>query len=155
MAERHYEIMILVHPDREDQVGAMVERYQEVISSNGGVIHRKEIWGRQQLAYPIDNLTKASYLLLNIACDKNAVNELKKLFRFSDSVLRSLVIRVNRAFTEPTNFMLKKLKDEQSKKEKSKNSSRPSTEKPSDTPAAGSASDTESNQSMSQSSPVA
>jgi small subunit ribosomal protein S6 len=92
---RHYEIVFLVHPDQSEQVPAMIERYRGMIEGNGGRIHRQEDWGRRQLAYPILKVHKAHYVLLNIECDKPALDELVGAFRFSDAVLRYLVI--NRA----------------------------------------------------------
>ncbi len=97
---RHYEIVFLVHPDQSEQVGAMVERYRSQIESSGGKIHRFEDWGRRILAYPIQKLVKAHYILMNIECDTETLNELESNFRFNDAVLRHLTIRRDEAVTE-------------------------------------------------------
>lgn len=99
---RHYEIVFLVHPDQSEQVPAMVERYRGIISAGGGQVHRFEDWGRRQLAFPINKIHKAHYALFNIECDGKTVDELVEAFRFSDAVLRHLVIRMDRAVTEPS-----------------------------------------------------
>ncbi|KAA3627925.1 MAG: 30S ribosomal protein S6 [Proteobacteria bacterium] len=97
---RHYEIVFLVHPDQSEQVPAMVERYRATIEGNGGSIHRLEDWGRRQLAYPIQKVHKAHYVLMNIECDQAALDELASAFRFNDAVLRNLVIARSEAVTE-------------------------------------------------------
>jgi small subunit ribosomal protein S6 len=97
---RHYEIVFLVHPDQSEQVPAMLERYRGMIEGGGGSIHRLEDWGRRQLAYPIAKLHKAHYVLLNVECDKPTLDELVGAFRFSDAVLRHLVIKMNAAVSE-------------------------------------------------------
>ncbi len=97
---RHYEIVFLVHPDQSEQVPAMLERYQSMITGGGGQVHRLEDWGRRQLAYPINKIHKAHYLLLNIECDKVVLDELTGAFRFNDAVLRHLVISREEAVTE-------------------------------------------------------
>jgi len=99
---RHYEIVFLVHPDQSEQVPAMVDRYKSIIEGDGGTIHRLEDWGRRQLAYPINKLHKAHYVLMNIECSKNALDELESAFRFNDAVLRHLTIRREEAITEPS-----------------------------------------------------
>lgn len=99
---RHYEIVLLVHPDQSEQVPAMLDRYRNVVEGRGGAIHRQEDWGRRQLAYPIAKVHKAHYLLLNIEADDEAMRELNSSFRFSDAVLRHLVVRRNEAVTEPS-----------------------------------------------------
>lgn len=99
---RHYEVVFLVHPDQSEQVPAMMERYRSIIEGAGGVVHREEDWGRRQLAHAIDKVHKAHYLLLNLECDKSALDELVGAFRFSDAVLRHLVIRRDKAITEPS-----------------------------------------------------
>jgi small subunit ribosomal protein S6 len=99
---RHYEIVILVHPDQSEQVPAMIERYKGIIAVDGGRVHRQEDWGRRQLAYPIAKVHKAHYVLMNIECDQKAINELTGAFRFSDAVLRHLVVSMNEAVTEPS-----------------------------------------------------
>ena len=99
---RHYEIVFLVHPDQSEQVPGMVERYRAMIEGSGGTIHRQEDWGRRQLAHPISKIHKAHYILLNIECDKGALDELLGAFRFNDAVLRHLVIGRKKAETEPS-----------------------------------------------------
>jgi len=108
---RHYEIVFLVHPDQSEQVPAMVERYRSMIESAGGKVHRHEDWGRRQLAYPIAKVHKAHYVLLNIECGQDTLNELISMFRFNDAVLRHLVVRRDEAVTEPS--ALVKPKDEE------------------------------------------
>lgn len=97
---RHYEIVFLVHPDQSEQVPAMLERYTGMIEAQGGRIHRKEDWGRRQLAHMIAKVHKAHYLLLNIECNQDTLNELLSAFRFNDAVLRHLVIKRKEAITE-------------------------------------------------------
>jgi small subunit ribosomal protein S6 len=97
---RHYEIVLLIHPDQSDQVSAMVQRYTAIVKNSGGHVHRLEYWGRRQLAYPIHKLLKAHYLLMNIECGKEAMTELSDNFRFNDAVLRHLSIQTKRAITE-------------------------------------------------------
>ena len=99
---RHYEIVFLVHPDQSEQVPAMVERYRNTIEGNNGAIHRLEDWGRRQLAYPIQKVHKAHYVLMNVECDQATLDELTSAFRFNDAVLRNLVIARNEAVTEPS-----------------------------------------------------
>jgi small subunit ribosomal protein S6 len=99
---KHYEIVLLVHPDQSEQVPAMLERYKGIVAAGNGVIHRQEDWGRRQLAYPIAKVHKAHYLLMNIECDNHTLTELTGGFRFSDAVLRHLVIRMDEAVTEPS-----------------------------------------------------
>ena len=99
---RHYEIVILVHPDQSEQVPAMIERYQGIITSNKGKVHRLEDWGRRLLAYPIDKVHKAHYVLMNIECGGESLNQLTDAFRFNDAVLRNLVIKKNKVVTQPS-----------------------------------------------------
>ena len=99
---RHYEIVVLVHPDQSEQVPAMLERYKGMITTGGGAVHRVEDWGRRQLAFPIAKVHKAHYLLLNIETDQKTLAELTGAFRFSDAVLRHLVTTVDKAITEPS-----------------------------------------------------
>lgn len=96
---RHYEVVVMVHPDQSDQVSAMVERYRGIIGTGEGAVHRFEDWGRRQLAYPIDKLHKAHYLLMNIECGQEELDELETAFRFNDAVLRKLVVRTKKAVT--------------------------------------------------------
>ncbi len=112
---RHYEIVFLVHPDQSEQVPAMIERYRSTVEQRGGRIHRLEDWGRRQLAYPIQKVHKAHYVLMNIECDKETLDELTSAFRFSDAVLRHLVIRRDKAITEPSPMAKAKEEKEQRK----------------------------------------
>src|SRR6185437_10202977 len=112
MTLRHYEVVFMVHPDQSEQVPAMLERYKALIETDGGKIHRLEDWGRRQLAYPIVNLAKAHYVLLNIEVSQNALNELESGFRFNDAVLRHLVIRREEADIEPSFILKSKEKDD-------------------------------------------
>ncbi|MCL6415647.1 30S ribosomal protein S6 [Aestuariirhabdus sp. Z084] len=111
---RHYEIVFLVHPDQSEQVNAMVERYTKLIEEDSGKIHRLEDWGRRQLAYPINKIHKAHYVLMNVECSNEALDELNSNFRFNDAVIRSMVIRRNEAVTEPSDI----LKAEESRSER-------------------------------------
>jgi len=97
---RHYELVLLVHPDQSDQVVGMVERYIKLVQDNGGTIHRLEDWGRRQLAYPINKIHKAHYVLFNVETDGETLAELEKLFRYNDAIIRSLVMRRDEAVTE-------------------------------------------------------
>ena len=107
---RHYEIVFMVHPDQSEQVPGMIERYTGTLTADGGKIHRLEDWGRRQLAYPIEKLHKAHYVLMNVEATQEAVNELEDNFRFNDAVIRSLIMRTKNSVTE-TSPMLK-AKDE-------------------------------------------
>ncbi len=113
---RHYEIVLLVHPDQSEQVPAMVERYTTVVTEASGIIHRNEDWGRRQLGFPIQDLHKAHYVLMNIEVSSETIDDLKTTFRFNDAILRSLVIRRKDAVTEASPMMksveAKKAKDE-------------------------------------------
>lgn len=102
---RHYEIVFIVHPDQSEQVPAMVERYKSIVTTHGGQIHRLEDWGRRQLAYPIQKLHKAHYVLMNIECDGVALDELEHSFKFNDAVLRHLTIKQKAAVTAPSAMM--------------------------------------------------
>lgn len=96
---RHYEIVFLVHPDQSDQVSAMVERYTQLVTENGGKVHRQEDWGRRQLAYPINKIHKAHYILMNVECGHEVIDEITTLFRYNDAILRNLVIKMDEAVT--------------------------------------------------------
>jgi small subunit ribosomal protein S6 len=102
MQLRHYEIVFLVHPDQSEQVPAMIERYRGIISAGGGAIHRVEDWGRRQLAFPIAKVHKAHYVLMNVETDKKALDELTGAFRFSDAVIRHLVVSMPGPVIEPS-----------------------------------------------------
>ncbi len=99
---RHYEIVFLVHPDQSEQVPAMIERYRGMISAGGGTVHRLEDWGRRQLTFPISKVHKAHYVLLNVESDQKTLQELTGAFRFSDAVLRHLVVNMDEAVVEPS-----------------------------------------------------
>jgi len=105
---KHYEVIFMVHPDQSEQVPGMVERYTNIVTQRGGQVHRSEDWGRRQLAYPIDKLLKAHYYLLNIECDKEAIEELNNAFRFNDAVIRNLVLNVKRAHTDASPLLKEK-----------------------------------------------
>ena len=97
---RHYEVVFLVHPDQSEQVPGMIERYTQLMADNGGKVHRTEDWGRRQLAYPINKIHKAHYVLMNIECRGETFEELSSLFRFNDAVLRNLMIKCKDTITE-------------------------------------------------------
>ena len=103
---RHYEIVFLVHPDQSDQVPAMVKKYSGIISSKGGKIHREEDWGRRQLAYPINKIHKAHYILMNIECGKDVIDELSSNFKFNDAVIRNMIIKRKSAISEKSSILL-------------------------------------------------
>ena len=102
---RHYEVCFIVHPDQSEQVGAMVERYRTLVTSQGGQVHRVEDWGRRQLAYPINKLVKAHYVLFNIECSKATLDELEHGFRYNDAILRHLTVGMKKAVTTPSPMM--------------------------------------------------
>jgi len=102
---RHYEVVFIVHPDQSEQVPAMVERYKTLISSRAGIIHRLEDWGRRQMAYPIQKVHKAHYVLMNIECDNETLAELENAFKFNDAVLRHLTVKVKQAVIVPSPMM--------------------------------------------------
>lgn len=97
---RHYEVVFLVHPDQSDQVPGMIDRYKQLIEKDGGSVHRLEDWGRRQLAYPINKIHKAHYVLMNIECDQVAHDELVSAFKFNDAVIRNMILRRDEAVTE-------------------------------------------------------
>ncbi|MET0008149.1 MAG: 30S ribosomal protein S6 [Candidatus Thiodiazotropha sp. 6PLUC9] len=109
---RHYEVVFLVHPDQSEQVSAMIERYRSGIETKGGIIHRLEDWGRRQLAYPINKIHKAHYVLMNIECDQEALSELESAFRFNDAVIRNMVIRRDEAISEVSHLAKSQEADE-------------------------------------------
>lgn len=105
MQMRHYEVVFLVHPDQSSQVPAMIERYQQMVTQEGGKTHRLEDWGRRQLAYSINKVHKAHYVLMNIECNQKAIDEIESAFRYNDAVIRNLIIRRNHAITKPSPMM--------------------------------------------------
>lgn len=112
---RHYEVVFIVHPDQSEQVPAMIERYQAVVTGNGGKVHRLEDWGRRQLAYPIQKLVKAHYVCFNIECGQPELEELEYSFRYNDAILRHLIIKTKEAVTEPS-VMMKSVEREEARK---------------------------------------
>ncbi|MCU0950710.1 MAG: 30S ribosomal protein S6 [Burkholderiaceae bacterium] len=112
---RHYEICFIVHPDQSEQVPAMIERYRTLITGQGGQIHRVEDWGRRQLAYPIDKLVKAHYVLMNVECGKATLDEIENGFRYNDAVLRHLTVGMKKAETAASP-MMKVVEREEAKK---------------------------------------
>ena len=108
---RHYEIVFIVHPDQSEQVPQMVERYKGVVAAKSGTVHRLEDWGRRQLAYPLAKIHKAHYVLMNIECDNETLTELEHSFKFSDAVLRHLIVKMPKAHINPSPMM----KEEKSK----------------------------------------
>ncbi|MGF1874407.1 30S ribosomal protein S6 [Photobacterium frigidiphilum] len=130
---RHYEIVFMVHPDQSEQVAGMIERYTGSIKDSGGQIHRLEDWGRRQMAYPINKLHKAHYVLMNIEAEQSVVDELESTFRFNDAVIRNMIMRAKNAVTEPSPMM--KAKEERftkrdDREERSDRSEAPRAEAP-------------------------
>ena len=119
---RHYEVTLIVHPDQSSQVTTMIEKYKELITSGGGIVHRDEDWGRKHLAYPINKIYKAHYLMMNIECDKETLDKLNYNFRFNDAILRNLIISKKGAITEPSIMITEadkeKVKDQSKEKAK-------------------------------------
>jgi len=130
---RHYEICFIVHPDQSEQVPAMIERYKGVIAQRAGIVHRLEDWGRRQLTYQIQKVHKAHYVLMNIECDQDTVNELEHSFKFSDAVVRHLIVKMTKAVTAPSPMM----KEEKSKSMMERGAeAKPAEAKPAAAPAA-------------------
>ena len=118
---RHYEVIFMVHPDQSDQVPAMIERYRAIVEGDSGKIHRLEDWGRRQLAYPIRKLIKAHYVLMNIECSKEALDELTSAFHFNDAVIRNFVLAREEAVTEQSPM----LKEKEESKDRGRRDERP------------------------------
>jgi small subunit ribosomal protein S6 len=114
---RHYEIVLLIHPDQSEQVPAMLERYKALVATGGGKVHRLEDWGRRQLAYMIQKLAKAHYLCMNIECTSETLTEIETGFRFNDAVLRHLTVKKDKAETNPS-IMMKAVEREEARKER-------------------------------------
>ena len=112
---RHYEIVLIVHPDQSEQVPAMVERYKSLIEAASGKVHRFEDWGRRQLAYPIDKLHKAHYVLMNVEAEQSVIDELETNFRFNDAVIRNMIMRTKNAVTEASPML--KAREERPRRE--------------------------------------
>jgi len=113
---RHYEIVYLVHPDQSEQVTAMADRYKGVIEQGGGTVHRYEDWGRRQLAYPINKIHKAHYIMMNVEVSQETLDEIENLFRFNDAIIRNLVLKMKKAETEPS-IMMKEVEAERQRDE--------------------------------------
>ena len=124
---RHYEIVFLVHPDQSEQVPAMIDRYKASVESNGGKVHRLEDWGRRQLAYPINKIHKAHYVLMNVECDEAVRDEIETAFRFNDAVIRNLILKRDEAVTDMS--VLAKAKNEEDAAEKKSAAERAANEK--------------------------
>jgi small subunit ribosomal protein S6 len=120
---RHYEIVFMVHPDQSEQVAGMIERYTGSITEAGGTIHRLEDWGRRQLAYPINKLHKAHYVLMNVEAEQTVIDELETAFRFNDAVLRNMIMRTKGAVTEQS-IMLKQ-KEERAPRREDRSEAKP------------------------------
>ena len=131
---RHYEIVLLIHPDQSEQVPAMLERYKNIVTAGGGKVHRVEDWGRRQLAYMIQKLAKAHYLCINIECDNKVLTELETGFRFNDAVLRHLTVRKEQADTTPS-VMMKAVDREEARKAQQEEGRRGSSSAASQAPA--------------------
>ena len=116
----HYEITLIVHPDQSSQVTTMIEKYKEIITTGGGSVHREEDWGRKHLAYPINKIYKAHYLMMNIECDQETLDKLSYNFRFNDAVLRNLIISKSEAINTPSIMMVNTEKEKEKEKEKVK-----------------------------------
>ena len=115
---RHYEITLIVHPDQSSQVTTMIEKYKELITSGKGIVHRDEDWGRKHLAYPINKIYKAHYLMMNIECDQETLDKLSYNFRFNDAILRNLIISKSEAITTPSIMMANSEKEKEKVKVK-------------------------------------
>ena len=139
---RHYEIVFLVYPDQSDQVPQMIERYSKMVTDHSGQVHRLEDWGRRQLAYSIDKLHKAHYVLMNVECDSQALGEIQHAFRFNDAVLRSLIVRQDHAITEPSP-LAKSAEEEDDTEDEWRNRPRPSGKAAADAPKKGNGAETE------------
>lgn len=124
---RHYEVVFIVHPDQSEQVPGMVDRYRQMVSGRGGKVHRLEDWGRRQLAFPLQKIHKAHYVLMNVECDGETLDELDHAFKFNDAVLRHLIVKMEAAVTAPSPMM---------KEEKSRSLTAPSAEEAKPAPAA-------------------
>ena len=120
---RHYEIIFLVHPDQSEQVPAMIERYRATVETNNGTVHRLEDWGRRQLAYPINKIHKAHYVLMNVECEPVNIDELTHAFRFNDAVLRNLIISMKKPYTDASPLV--KEKEDSSSERTSHSSEKP------------------------------
>ena len=130
---RHYEIVFLVHPDQSEQVPAMIDRYRKLIEDSKGTIHRLEDWGRRQLAYQIQKIHKAHYVMMNIECDQATLDELESGFRFNDAVLRNLVIRRKAAITDPSPMAQTEERDSRGRDDRPRREEKPVAAAPAET----------------------
>jgi small subunit ribosomal protein S6 len=136
---RHYEIVFMVHPDQSEQVPAMVERYTGIVTENGGTVHRLEDWGRRHMAYPINKIHKAHYVLMNVECEGETLEEIESIFRFNDAIIRSLVLRCKEVVTEASP-MMKPVEEKRPRRDDKPRDDKPRDDKPRDeTPSAESA----------------
>ena len=110
---RHYEVTLIVHPDQSSQVTTMIEKYKEIITADGGGVHREEDWGRKHLAYPISKIYKAHYLMMNIECNQETLDKLNYNFRFNDAILRNLIVSKSEAITAPSIMMINTEKEKE------------------------------------------
>ena len=133
---RHYEIVFMVHPNQSEQVSGMVERYTNVITAAEGTVHRMEDWGRRQLAYPINNAHKAHYILMNIECGQETLDELDNMFRYNDAVLRNMVIRRKAAITDVSPIKAAEAREERRPRREDTRPKPEATEETSEAPAA-------------------
>ena len=138
---RHYEIVFLVHPDQSEQVPAMVERYQGMVTGSGGAIHRTEDWGRRQLAHPINKIHKAHYVLLNVECNQSVLDEIKGAFRFNDAVIRNTVIRRKGPVTGNSKIYEEELREQEKDREREQRREEESAQRAQQSAADGDAND--------------
>lgn len=127
---RHYEIVFLVHPDQSEQVPAMIERYKSAIEADGGAIHRLEDWGRRHLAYPINKIHKAHYVLMNVECTGEALEELESNFRYNDAVIRNMVVRMKAAVTGDSPIKAAESREDRRRQERAPKAEAPKAEAP-------------------------
>jgi small subunit ribosomal protein S6 len=127
---RHYEIVFMVHPDQSEQVPAMVERYTGIVTENGGTVHRLEDWGRRHMAYPINKIHKAHYVLMNVECEGETLEEIESIFRFNDAIIRSLVLRCKEVVTEASP-MMKPVEEKRPRRDDKPRDDKPRDETPS------------------------
>jgi len=127
---RHYEIVFLIHPDQSEQVPAMIERYKSAIEADGGSVHRLEDWGRRHLAYPINNIHKAHYILMNVECTGEALEELESNFRYNDAVIRNMVVRMKAAVTGDSPIKAAESREDRRRQERAPKAEAPKAEAP-------------------------
>ena len=125
---RHYEIVFLVHPDQSEQVPAMIERYRSSIEADGGSVHRLEDWGRRHLAYPVDNIHKAHYILMNVECTGAALDEIESNFRYNDAIIRNMVVRMKSAVTGDSPIKASESREDRRRQERAPKAEAPKVE---------------------------